>query len=392
MINEKIKQAPNILKNQNVDCWLTFVRESSTNPDPVLELILGTHVTWASAFIITASGKAIAIVGSLDAQNIKDHADYEVRTYVDSIAAPLLEIMNAENPKTIAINTSQNDVTADGLTHGMYNMLTDYLKSTPFAERFVSSEKIVAALRGRKSAAEVDRIKAAIRQTLEIFDLVTENVRVGMTEKQVAEFIRREVSRRGLGLAWDEAHCPAVFTGPDTAGAHAGPTERKIQPGHVMNIDFGVRKDGYVSDLQRTWYFQPQGETEVPEAVQRGFDVIRDAIHKAAAALKPGMQGWEVDAIARNYITEHGYEEYPHGLGHQVGRQAHDGAALLCPKWDRYKDLPFYEVEAGQVYTIEPRLTIEGYGIATIEEIVQVTADGCEFLSTPQTELIVIPA
>ena len=392
MINEKIKQAQSILKNQNVDLWLTFVRESSTNPDPVLELILGAHVTWTSAFVITSSGKAVAIVGSLDAQNIKDHADYEVRTYVDSIAEPLLEIFNSENPKTIAINTSQNDVTADGLTHGMYNMLTDYLKHTPFVDRFVSSEKIIAALRGRKSAAEVDRIKAAIRETLEIFDLVTENVRVGMTEREVAEFIRIHVQNRGLGLAWDEAHCPAVFTGPDTAGAHAGPTDRKIQPGHVMNIDFGVRKDGYVSDLQRTWYFQPKGETEVPVAVQRGFDVIRDAIHNAAAALKPGMQGWQVDAVARNYITEHGYEEYPHGLGHQVGRQAHDGAALLCPKWDRYKDLPFYEVEEGQIYTIEPRLTIDGYGIATIEEIVRVTAEGCEFLSTPQTKLIVIPA
>ena len=125
--------------------------------------------------------------------------------------------------------------------------------------------------------------------------------------------------------------------------------------------------------------------------MQRGFETIYNAVHKAAAALKPGMLGWEVDAVARNYIVEAGYEEYPHGLGHQVGRQAHDGAALLCPKWDRYKDLPYSVVEEGQVYTIEPRLTVEGYGIATIEEIVVVTKDGCEFLSDPQTDLILIP-
>ena len=98
----------------------------------------------------------------------------------------------------------------------------------------------------------------------------------------------------------------------------------------------------------------------------------------------------EVDAVARNYIIDAGYEGYPHGLGHQVGRQAHDGSALLCPKWDRYKNLPYSKVEAGQVFTLEPRLTVEGYGVATIEEIVVVTDKGCEFLSKPQEELIVI--
>ena len=97
-----------------------------------------------------------------------------------------------------------------------------------------------------------------------------------------------------------------------------------------------------------------------------------------------------VDAVARNFILGAGYDEYPHGLGHQVGRMAHDGSAMLCPKWERYKDLPYSIVEAGQVFTIEPRLTIDGFGIATIEEIVIVTENGCEFLSTPQTELILI--
>ncbi|RKY52817.1 MAG: aminopeptidase P family protein, partial [Candidatus Neomarinimicrobiota bacterium] len=131
-------------------------------------------------------------------------------------------------------------------------------------------------------------------------------------------------------------------------------------------------------------------ETEVPDEVERGFETIRDAIKKAAEALKPGVEGWTVDAVARNYIVEAGYEEYPHALGHQVGRKAHDGSALLCPKWDRYKNLPFLKVEAGQVYTLEPRLTVKGHGVATIEEIVVVTENGCEFLSKPQEKLIVI--
>ncbi len=390
MINEKIKQAVEILKEKNVDMWLTFVRETSSTPDPMLDLILGTGCVWQSAFIITASGKAIAIVGNLDAQNIKDHADYHVIGYRDSIKDELLSALINEDPANIAINYSESDVMADGLTHGMFLTLQEYLAGTPYLNRLQSSEAIVAALRGRKSPAEVERIKAAIKETLEIFDKVTEFVHAGLSEQEVAEFITGQMNAKGLEPAWDPEQCPAVFTGPDSAGAHAGPTTRKIEPGHIMNIDFGVRKDGYVSDLQRTWYFLRQGEKQAPQAVQKGFDTIRDAIKKAAEALRPGVEGWMVDQVARQYIVDAGYEEYPHALGHQVGRKAHDGSALLCPKWDRYKNLPYLKVEVGQVYTLEPRLTVAGHGIATIEEIVQVTEDGCKFLSEPQEELICV--
>jgi Xaa-Pro aminopeptidase len=194
----------------------------------------------------------------------------------------------------------------------------------------------------------------------------------------------------GLALAWDEEHCPAVFTGPESAGAHAGPTDRPIEPGHVMNVDFGVRKDGYCSDLQRTWYFLRPGETRAPDAVQRGFDTIVQAIRESALALRPGRLGAEIDTVARSYITDRGYPEYPHALGHQIGRDAHDGAGLLCPRWERYGTLPDLKVEAGQCYTLEPRLPIEGHGIATCEEIVAVTSGGCEFLSRPQDALYLV--
>jgi len=390
MVNEKIQQSIEILKEKNIDMWFTFVRESATVPDPALELILGSHVTWASAFIITSSGRKTAIVGSLDAQNIKDHADYEVLDYLDSVKDTLIKVLKQTDPQKIAINYSTNDVTADGLSHGMYLMLQEYVSGTVYTDRLVSSEDILSALRGRKSPEELKRIKAAIKETLQIYDKVTEYVKPGISEKDVQNFIVNIVRDKGLGLAWNPEHCPAVFTGPDTAGAHAMPTERKIKPGHIMNIDFGVKKDDYVSDLQRTWYFLRKNESFPPPEVVKGFETIRDAIKKAASVLKPGVQGVEVDTAARQFIVDAGYDEFPHGLGHQVGREAHDGSTLLCPAWDRYKNLPYRRVEEGQVFTIEPRLTVEGYGVVTIEEIVVVTKDGCEFLSDPQKELIVI--
>lgn len=390
-MNEKIEQAIKIMQEQGVDLWLTFVRETSATPDPVLDLIAGTHVVWPSAFILTASGQATAIVGSLDMQTVRDHASrYEVVGYRDSVREPLLQVLDRHYPERIVINYSSNDVMADGMSHGMYLTLQEYLQGTPFVDRLESSETLVAALRGRKSPAELARIRRAIAETLDIYDQVTSYAKPGMSEQAVAAFITERMQAKGLTPAWGADHCPSVFTGPDTAGAHAGPTGRLIEPGHIMNIDFGVRFEGYVSDLQRTWYFRRPGETEAPTEVQKGFHTIHDAIHKAAAALKPGVEGWTIDQIARQHIVDAGYDEYPHALGHQVGRNAHDGAGLLCPIWERYKNLPYLKVEVGQVYTLEPRLTVAGRGVVTIEEMVVVTDSGCEFLSPPQTELIVI--
>ena len=110
----------------------------------------------------------------------------------------------------------------------------------------------------------------------------------------------------------------------------------------------------------------------------------------AADALKPGKTGCEIDTIARDYIVSQGYEEYPHALGHQIGREAQDGGGLLGPKWERYGTLPDIPVEKSQLFTIEPRLTIKDYGIATVEEIVVITDNGCKFLSARQKEIFLV--
>ncbi len=391
LILEKISQAVEILKEKDIDMWLTFVRETGNITDPMLEVIVGANATWESAFIITKTGERHAIVGSLEVANMKTVGTYpNVHGYLKSIEESLLEILKRYNPEKIAINYSQNSSLADGLTHGMYLQLQKYLEGTPFKDRLVSSEEIVAALRGRKSATELSIMKKAIRETLLIFDEVTKFIRPGVTEIEIAEFVKGIVAEKGFGYAWDEEYCPSVFTGPDTAGAHSGPTNRKVEKGHVINMDFGIKYKGYCSDLQRTWYVLRDGESDAPAEVKKGFNVIVEAIQRAARAIRPGIEAYVVDEIARSYIQSNGYEEYPHGLGHQVGRVAHDGGALLAPKWERYGNLPYLKIEKDQVFTIEPRLTIEGFGIATIEEEVVVTDDGCEFLYEPQKELYLI--
>jgi Xaa-Pro aminopeptidase len=388
---EKLTQAVSIMKDLEIDTWMTLVRETETSPDPVLELILGENVTWLSAFVLTRRGERTAIVGSLDEPKVRSTGLYDtVKPYVSSIRDDLVSTIATHDPSRIAINFSTSDVLADGLSHGVFLLLTGYLEGTPYLQRLVSSGKIVGALRGRKSPEELARISEAVSHTEEILEGVTRVIRPGISEREVAAHIAREVERRGLEMAWDPSYCPSVFTGPESAGAHYAPTERKIEAGHILNVDFGVRCRDYCSDMQRTWYVRRGGEKEVPADVRKGFAAVRDAVRIAMEVLTPGVEGWKVDDAARGHITSLGYEEYPHALGHQIGRKAHDGSGLLCPRWERYGALPHEKVEAGQVYTLEPRVTVAGFGVATVEEIAVVGEKGSRFLTQPQNELYVI--
>ena len=391
LIKEKIDQAVKILNEKDADMWLTFVRESSTAKDPILEIIAGINFTWQSALIINKDGDTTAIVGSIELDNLKNINLYSnVSGYVQSIREPLTDYLKKKNPQKIAINYSQNSVLADGLTHGMYLILKDYLKEIGFEDKLISSEEIISSLRGRKSPAELSIMRDAVKETLRIFNEAGNFIRPGVSEIEIADFIKALAKVDGYELAWDEDHCPAVFTGPDTQGAHSGPTEKKVEKGHLVNIDFGIKYNGYCSDLQRTWYVLKDGEDKAPLDVEIGFSVIRDSIQKVADSLKPGVQGCEMDDIARNFIVKSGYEDFPHGLGHQVGRNVHDGGGGLLPRWERYGNTPYIKVEKSQVYTIEPRLKVDGYGTVTMEEEVFITKEGCEFLSKPQKELMLI--
>jgi Xaa-Pro aminopeptidase len=391
LIREKVRQAAGLLKEFGVDCWITFTRESEICGDPTLVFLAPGPVTWHSAFIVLADGRTRAIVGLYDQKGVEETGAYDkVVGFVTGIKEPLLEFLKEANPWTIAVNYSEGSEIADGLTHGMYLTLRRILAEVGMAERLVSAERIVSALRERKSAAEIGWMKQAVRATEEIYDLVGKFIAPGRTESEIAAFILAEAARRELPTAWGQATCPAVFTGPDTAQAHYGPTGRTVEPGHVLNMDFGVKVGGYCSDMQRTLYILAPGETAPPDDVMKGFRTIVRAVEESKKAMRPGVQGHEIDAVARGIVVGAGYAEFPHALGHQVGRFAHDGTALLGPKWEKYAQKPLQKLEEGMVFTIEPRLTVAGRGVVTIEEMVVVTEDGAEWMGRPQKEIVLV--
>jgi Xaa-Pro aminopeptidase len=384
----KAQQACEILKEQDIDAWLVWVRETSQMADPVLELVLGGDLTWQSALIFLEDEK-IAIVGNFDEAGVRAKGIFDtIIPYTTSIRDELVKQLSRKDPRRIAINYSVNDVAADGLSVGMYKLLQDYLKNTPYLDRLISAEYHIQKLRGRKTAEEVSRIRKAVEITEEIFERATKFVKVGMTEIEIYDYFHQCMKEYGVTSAWDEDHNPAVDAGPYKQFGHAGPIDNKTKEGHLLHFDFGVKSNGYCSDIQRMFFFGQKNE--IPSEVQDAFETVRDGIQAAAQWIKPGAIGYEVDNIAREFVKAAGYEEYQHALGHQLGRLAHDGGTLLGPKWDRYGNSPMGVVEVGNVFTLEFYVTTEHYGQVSLEEDILITRQGCEFLSKPQTELICI--
>lgn len=148
IIKQKIEQASRILYEKNIDLWLTFVRETDSIKDPAMEMIAGVGCTWQSALFVSKDDDLTAIVGEYDVENFRRFTPFKnVIGYVKSIKEPLIEYLKIKDPQKIAVNFSKNSNLADGLTHGMYLILSDHLRETEFLSMLTSSEEIISTLR-----------------------------------------------------------------------------------------------------------------------------------------------------------------------------------------------------------------------------------------------------
>ncbi|MEM8863722.1 MAG: M24 family metallopeptidase, partial [Chloroflexota bacterium] len=294
LVLEKLEQATALLNEFNIDCWLTFVRETSMAPDPILDFIYGGDMTWQSAFILHKSGEHTAIIGHYDTPDVEELGGYStVISYHEGVGEHLRDVLEKYDPATIGLNFSEGDVAADGLSYGMYLTLKSHLEGTPFADRFVSAEKAAAALRGRKSPTEVQLVQEAVKTTEMIFDKIEAFAKPGMTQKEIAAYVHGIVDDLGYDYSWPKPYNPIVTCGPHSAVGHASPGDVVLEKGHTLHIDLGVRQNEYSSDIQRMWYVLDDGETEAPPEVQRAFMTVAGAIQAGKDNLIPGKKGWE---------------------------------------------------------------------------------------------------
>lgn len=380
LVAEKHAQARALLREQSIECWLTFQREGS---DCLLPFVLGVdELVSQSALMLFADGPSVAIVMDYDATVVEGLFD-QVTAYSTTWRDPLLQTLRERDPSRIAINYDMHDDGIDGLTYGQYLLLMDAVQPLDIADRFMSASPVASLVRQIKTPAEVERMRRACEITERIFGDVGSMLKPGLTERDIYEMTHELMKSYGVSASWDPAYCPGVMSSKRASG-HTPPTQIPLEPGDGLRIDLGVIAEGYASDLMRTWYFSRPGETAPPAEFQHQFEVVRDAIQLATDTIRPGLTGVEVDKVVRGYVEKHGYE-YVHATGHQVGIRAHDGGLLLGPDNERYGQRSRGVIREGMTFTLEPV-----FGPIGLEENVVVTADGCEYLLAPQREVYLV--
>ena len=222
-------------------------------------------------------------------------------------------------------------------------------------------------VRACKNAEEIQIMKEASEINDSVMLKLESFIKEGMTEKEIADFINAEFFAAGAtGLSFDTIVC----FGPNAADQHHEPSEtRTLKAGECVLIDMGCVYKGYCSDMTRTYYCKSADEEQT--AIH---DLVRTAVEKAEAIIKPGVRFCDIDAQARDLIDEAGYSEYwKIRLGHFIGQEDHE-----------YGDVsPINKnvAEPGMIFSIEPGIYIEGkYGVR-IEDLVLVTEDGHELLN-----------
>lgn len=384
-IKDKINQAIGILNELDVDLWLTFCRESDSTPDPVSNLIVGSGACWLSGYFISKSGDTTVLVGKADALDFERSNLYKnVVVYSEDVGKELLDIISGYNPRSIAINYSKSNYTADGLSHGLFLMLQELLSDTPYADRLISSEEIITRVRGRKTDGEIALIQKAAELAAECWEQALKRIETGMSEKEIAGVFLDIIHRQGNLPSFS----PIVNAGSKTRPGHGSPTDAILEQGDLLHVDFGVLYKGYCSDIQRIAYFKKEVEP-VPTELKTIFNTVSSLIHQSIAMYKPGALGYEIDGFVRDELRKAGYPEYNHGLGHQIGQAVHDGSSIIGPLWPRYGKLGAIPLEEGNTFTAEFGVTLEGVGHVGLEEDVVVTPEGGHLLCSPQKSLVV---
>ena len=225
-------------------------------------------------------------------------------------------------------------------------------------------------IRRIKDAEEIEIIHQSIAISDQVFKDLIPLIKSGMTEKEVAVELEYLMGKYGHD---GPAFGTIVAADVRAALPHAIPSNNRVKENHFLLIDYGVKYQGYMSDMTRTI------QIGLPDReLIKYYDLVHEALERAVDAVKPGITGHELDAVARNVFFREGLEGYSlRGLGHGIGLQIHENPRIVLQS----KEV----LEPGMVFTIEPGLYIPGKAGVRVEDVVLVTNNGCEVLTnTPR--------
>jgi Xaa-Pro aminopeptidase len=296
------------------------------------------------------------------------------------IESPLFELVKAESTFVAVLPEmlARQPLARVGFEsdHATFADARDWMDAAPDVE-WAPVRGLVLELRAVKDAGEIDALRQALRLTDEALAAALAQARPGMTERELAWLIESAMRTSGApAVAFDII----VSSGLNGARPHARPSDAVLPPGQPIIIDMGAKVNGYCGDLTRTVCL---GLPADPDRFWQVYNTVLRAQQAAEAAIRPGLTGIEVDAVARGLIAEAGFGEFfGHGLGHGVGLAVHE-----LPRFSRFSPAP---VVAGHVVTVEPGIYLPDWGGVRIEDVVLVTENGVEVLTKAPKDPILV--
>jgi Xaa-Pro aminopeptidase len=322
-----------------------------------------TGFTGSNGQVLIAGGDSVFFTdGRYTEQSRHEVPDLDRITYPTGFAAALADRLS--DVGALRLGFEADHVTVRGLAR-----LAEPLATVDLVE----TDGLVARLRWVKDAEELALLDAAQAVTDRAFEELLDVLAVGRIERDVAIELEQILRREGAdGLAFD----PIVAFGPSAAEPHHEPGHRALEEHDVIKLDFGALVGGYHADMTRTVAFGTPSDQ-----MKQVHALVREAQQAGIDAVRAGVKGSDVDQASRAVIEAGGYAEaFSHGLGHGVGLEIHEGPTVASSSRD--------VLPAGSVVTVEPGIYLPGLGGVRIEDMVEVTDDGCRVLGSSPRELI----
>ncbi len=296
--------------------------------------------------LITPKDKILATDFRYIEQAGRQSPDYELLKIDGNMESWLPELMARLNLRSLGFE-------ADHITFTEYRRIKDILDEAEL--KLVPTDGLVESLRAIKEPEELELITEAVAIADAAFEYITDTIRVGMTELELAWEIEKFLRENGSEqIPFDVI----VASGPNSALPHAKPSRRAIKSGEPVLIDIGARFKGYGSDLSRTICLGSPDDT-----FKRVYETVLAAQLKAIAETAAGMSGDQADAIARGAIKQSGFgDSFGHSLGHGLGLASHEQPRLGPDSPD--------ELLGGMVFTVEPGIYLVDWGGVRIEDTV----------------------
>ncbi len=350
--------------NKNIDKIRLLLEEKSL--DGIL-LYKPENRRYVSGF---TGSTGYVLITETDAKFITDFRYIEQAT----VQCDGFEIIETGNKKTIVdvlneLTLFKLGVEEDYMTYGQFIELTNKLMGT----KLVPLEGAILKLRSVKTSDEIKNIKKAANIADRAFEHILKFIKPGLTELDIALELEFFMKKKGASKLSFE---PIVASGKRSSLPHGIASDKIIETGDMITLDFGCVYNGYCSDMTRTIVLGRANDRQ-----KEIYNIVLEAQKTSLKAVKPGITGAELDVIARNIINDNGYGQYfGHGLGHGVGLEVHE-----LPRINARGNVP---MEPGMVITIEPGIYISNFGGVRIEDLVLATDKGYEVLSKSTKNLI----